>query len=153
MRFLELRIPPVVVVLLLGAAMWIAARISPGLRLGLPAGWLVAGGLAAAGVAIIALGAASFRRVRTTVNPLRPDASSNLVTTGIYRWTRNPMYLGMLLVLLGWALFLGHVPAVVLAAAFVPLMNRLQIHPEERALATLFGAGFADYRAKVRRWL
>jgi protein-S-isoprenylcysteine O-methyltransferase Ste14 len=153
MRFLELKIPPLVVVLLLGALMAAVARIGPGPRLALPAGPFVAAGLAAAGGAIIALGAVSFRRARTTVNPLRPESSSSLVTTGIYRRTRNPMYLGMLLALLGWALFLDHAPALLFAAAFVPLMNRLQIIPEERALAAMFGPGFAAYRAMVRRWL
>jgi protein-S-isoprenylcysteine O-methyltransferase Ste14 len=153
MRLPELKIPPVAVVLLLGTAMWAAARFAPALRFDLPAARIVAAGLAAVGTIVAALGVASFRRARTTVNPLRPDAAASLVITGIYRRTRNPMYLGMLLVLLGWGLSLHSIPALVISAAFVPLMNRLQIIPEERALAARFGHAFTDYQAKVRRWL
>ncbi len=153
MRFPVLKIPPVVVVLALGAAMGVAARFVPGLRFILPAGRIAALGLVAAGTTVALLGVISFRRARTTVNPLRPHDASSLVTAGIYRWTRNPMYLGMLLTLLGWGVYLGSFPALLVAASFVPLMNRLQIIPEETALAVLFGSGFADYQSKVRRWI
>lgn len=90
---------------------------------------------------------------RTTVHPLRPDAATALVTNGIYRFTRNPMYLGLLLALFGWALLLGQPAALLLAVAYVPVMNRLQIIPEEHALRARFGAAFHDYQARVRRWL
>jgi protein-S-isoprenylcysteine O-methyltransferase Ste14 len=99
------------------------------------------------------LGVVSFRRAGTTVNPLQPEATSALVVSGIYRRTRNPMYLGMLLVLLGWAVLLAHALGFALAAAFVPLMNRLQIGPEERTLTATFGPAFAAYQSAVRRWL
>lgn len=152
-RFLELKVPPVAVVLLLGTAMWATARFLPALRFALPAGGIAAAGLVATGTAVAVSGVVAFRRARTTVNPLRPHDASNLVTTGIYRRTRNPMYLGLLLALLGWGLFLHSIPALLMAATYVPLMNRLQIIPEERALTALFGAVFTDYQAKVRRWL
>lgn len=130
-----------------------AAHFTPALGFSLPGSRILAAGLAGAGVVVALLGVASFRRARTTVNPLQPAAASHLVVSGIYHRTRNPMYLGMLLVLLGWALFLSNLLAVVLATGFVPLMNRLQILPEERALTALFGSAFADYKSKVRRWL
>jgi protein-S-isoprenylcysteine O-methyltransferase Ste14 len=153
MRFLELKIPPVALSLLLGALMWLAARTTPTLAFTVPAGWIIALMLAGTGVVVALLGVVSFRRAKTTVNPLDPAAASALVASGIYRVTRNPMYLGLLLVLLGWALFLGNVLPFAFPVAYVPLMNRLQIIPEEKALAALFGSGFADYRSKVRRWL
>jgi len=153
MRALELKIPPVVTVLLLGAIMGATAWLMPAWGFVLPAGWVLAAGLAIAGLATAVLGVVAFRRAGTTVHPLKPQTASRLVISGIYHRTRNPMYLGMLLVLLGWGVLLAHVAALVLAAAFVPLMNRLQIGPEERALAARFGADFAAYQATVRRWI
>ena len=95
----------------------------------------------------------SFRRARTTVNPLRPANSSALVTSGIYRHTRNPMYLGMATLLAAWATWLGTPWALFGIVAFVAWITRFQIIPEERVLANLFGADFAAYRARVRRWI
>ena len=84
---------------------------------------------------------------------MQPESASALVVSGIYRLTRNPMYLGFLLILLGWALFLSNGLAVLAVPAFVFYMNRFQIEPEERALAAIFGAEFVAYKSHVRRWL
>jgi protein-S-isoprenylcysteine O-methyltransferase Ste14 len=94
-----------------------------------------------------------FHRAKTTVNPLKPEASTALVTGGIYRWTRNPMYLAMLLVLIAWACIVSNFAALAILPLFVAYLNRFQIGPEERALQARFGAGFESYRRKVRRWL
>ena len=153
MRVRELKIPPVVTGLLVGGLMWVAARAAPGLGFALPAGHLIAAILALAGVIMALIAVVSFRRVKTTVNPLHPEAATALVASGIYRLTRNPMYLGLLLALLGWAVDLANALAFVFPAAYVPLMNHLQIIPEETALAAKFGAEFEVYRSKVRRWL
>jgi protein-S-isoprenylcysteine O-methyltransferase Ste14 len=153
MGALELKIPPLVVVAVLACAMWLTTLVvapfgvARPLRIG--AGLL----LAAAGGVVSLAGVVAFRRAHTTVDPTRPAAASALVTTGIYRFTRHPMYLGFLLALLGWALFLANGLALVVAAAFVPYMNRFQIGPEERMLAMIFGPRFDDYRRRVRRWL
>lgn len=153
MRTLELKIPPVVIGLLLGGAMYALARCGPAFTFALPAGRIIAAGLAVIGVVIAVLGVASFRRAGTTVNPLQPAAASQLVVSGIYRRTRNPMYLGMLLMLLGWGVVLANAIAFLAATAFIPLMNRLQIGPEERILAATFGPAFTAYQSAVRRWL
>jgi protein-S-isoprenylcysteine O-methyltransferase Ste14 len=153
MRTLELKIPPVVVGLLLGAAMAAISHFTPAFGFVLPANRIIATGLAVTGVVVALLGVASFRRAGTTVNPLQPAAASQLVVSGIYRRTRNPMYLGMLLVLLGWGAILANALAFLAAAAFIPLMNRLQIGPEERILAATFGPAFTAYQSAVRRWL
>jgi protein-S-isoprenylcysteine O-methyltransferase Ste14 len=153
MRTLELKIPPVAVGLLIGAAMWAAARYGPVFDFALPASRIIATGLALIGTVIAILGVASFRRAGTTVNPLQPANASSLVVSGIYRRTRNPMYLGLLLVLLGWAALLANALAFGFAAAFIPVMNHLQIHPEERYLAARFGTAFTDYQSRVRRWI
>jgi len=153
MSVLELKIPPLVVVLVTAALMWLVARTVPELGFVVPARDVVAISIALAGVVTSALGVVSFRRAGTTTNPMKPESSSSLVTSGIYKLTRNPMYLGFLLVLLGWAIFLSNVPAFLFLPAFVLYMNRFQINPEERTLAALFGQEFAAYKASVRRWL
>lgn len=109
--------------------------------------------LVALGVACSLAGVIAFRRARTTVNPTTPDAASSLVCTGFHRLTRNPMYLGLLLVLCGWAILLSSPWSLLGAAAFVLYMNAFQIAPEERALARIFGSAFAAYTTSVRRWL
>lgn len=152
MRALELKIPPLALVLLVGALMVLASSVLPALALLLPARAAVAIAFVIAGAGIAAAGVRAFHRARTTVNPTRPDTASTLVTHGIYRYTRNPMYLGFVLALLGWAVWLSHAAAFAGPLVFVLLMSRLQIIPEERALARRFGNEFAAYRSRVRRW-
>ncbi len=91
--------------------------------------------------------------MKTTVNPLTPEATTTMVTSGIYRFTRNPMYLGFLLILAGWAIALSHLLAFVILPLFVWYMNRFQILPEERALASKFPEAFTAHKRSVRRWL
>lgn len=155
MSALELKIPPVAVTLLFASLMWGLARSTPSLGFTLPGGLrptvltLFATAAAVAGMAAVH----AFRRARTTVNPLRPQGCTTLVTSGVFRYSRNPMYLALLLALLGWGLYLANPLAVLLALAFIPWMNRFQIQPEERVLQRAFGQAFADYRQQVRRWL
>ena len=133
---------------MLGAA-WAAPMLQVGFRWATLTAILVA----AAGAAIAIAGVIQFARARTTVNPLQPDAASSLVSGGVYRWTRNPMYLGMALVLLGWATYLSSIAALAVLPLFIVYITRFQIAPEERALEARFGAEFARYRKAVRRWL
>ena len=150
---LELRVPPVAVLGLAALAMWLGSRLQPPLDVPSYARALATGLVAVAGASVAWLGVSAFRRARTTVNPMRPEAATTLVAVGIYRYTRNPMYLGMLLVLIAWALFLAPGLPLVVLPLFVLYMNRYQIVPEERVLAQRFGAGFAEYQGQVRRWL
>lgn len=153
MRSLELRVPPPVVALFMAGLGWLASWAAPTLGFILPHRSVIALTSLVAGVCVALLGVASFRRARTTVNPLKPEKSSALVISGIYRYTRNPMYLGLLLALLGWAIFLSNALAFVCLPAFILYMNRFQIVPEERVLASRFGPEFTAYLSKVRRWL
>ncbi len=98
-------------------------------------------------------GVVSFRQAKTTVNPLKPEKASSLVSSGIYRVSRNPMYVGFALFLLAWAVYLASLWALAGVAGFVLYINRFQIVPEERALKSLFGDEFEDYRMRVKRWL
>ena len=95
----------------------------------------------------------SFRRAKTTINPIRPDTCSVLVTSGIYNRTRNPMYVGFLCCLIGWGLFLSNPYSLVFCAGFVMYLNRYQIRGEENALENIFDMEYLNYKARVRRWL
>jgi protein-S-isoprenylcysteine O-methyltransferase Ste14 len=150
---LELKVPPVIVVAVCGWLMWVFAMLLPWFGGVLPGRLAVLGLCVTAGVAVALAGVVAFRRSRTTVNPLRPETASVLVDTGVYRYTRNPMYLGMALALLGWGIYLSNPAALCGLFAFVAYMNRFQVGPEERALKALFGQAFADYQSRVPRWI
>jgi len=153
MQWLELKIPPLLVWLVMAGAMLGVAYLAPGLSFTLAGSSAFALALAGLGGAVAVAGVIAFRAKRTTVNPLTPGASSTVVSNGVYRLSRNPMYLGFLLALAGWAVYLSNAGAALLLPAFVAYMTRYQIKPEERALLAKFGSEFADYRSRVRRWL
>lgn len=151
--FLEAKVPPPAVALaaaaVIGGISWFAPQVAmpSGLRLSVSLTFVLMGaGFGFAGIL-------SFRRARTTINPTRPEKASALVISGVYRATRNPMYLGILLVLVAWAVFLSSAWGLLAVAGFMLYMNRFQIAPEERALSGLFGNEYELYMARVRRWL
>ena len=150
---LELKVPPVALTILTGLLMWAAAAIWPAAVLGLPYSRPAAVLLAAGGAAVCLLGVFRFRLHGTTVLPHRPQDSARLVTDGIYRHTRNPMYVGMLMALAGWGLWLDHLGAAVLIPLCAFWLQRFQILPEERAMAARFGDEYRAYRRRVRRWI
>ena len=153
MTALELKIPPPVVAIVVGAAMWLASPYGPSAAPPLPLRIFAFAAIAIAGGATALAGDLAFRRARTTINPFRPQNTSALVTSGVYRFTRNPMYLGLAMALLGWAAFLCSAFALLGPFAFVAYITRFQIVPEERVLSAKFGEAYAAYRARVRRWL
>ena len=153
MQWLELKIPPLLVWLVFAGAMLGVAYALPGLSFARTGSSAIALALVALGVAVAFAGVIAFRKKRTTVNPLTPSASSAVVSSGVYRFSRNPMYLGFLLALAGWAVYLSNVGLLVLLAAFVAYLTQYQIKPEERALLAKFGDEFARYMSRVRRWL
>ena len=153
MPWLELRIPPLLVWLVLAGAMLGVSSVAPQLSFTMNGSSAIALVLVVLGGALASAGVVAFRRSRTTVNPLTPGASSSVVASGVYRISRNPMYLGFLLALAGWAVYLSNAAAIVLLPAFVAYMTRFQIKPEERALLATFGSEFALYMSRVRRWV
>ncbi|MBF8270343.1 MAG: putative protein-S-isoprenylcysteine methyltransferase-like protein [Gammaproteobacteria bacterium] len=153
MRWLEHKIPPPVVGLVVGSGMWSGAQITPLVQVGESVRVVIALAFVVFGLAVTLLGVIAFRRVRTTVNPLQPEAASSLVIVGVYRYTRNPMYVGLASVLVGWAVYLSAPLVLVGPALFVLFISRFQIIPEERVLSEKFGREFAEYQQKVRRWL
>ncbi len=153
MRFLELKIPPPVVAVLIAVAMYLAGRWMPDPHID---SWIrvpIAAILAAAGIAVHFAGLWAFRRHRTTVNPLQPDKATSLVTGGVYRWSRNPMYLGLLLILAGWTFWLSTAVSVLGPPLLAIYLTRFQILPEERVLRAKFPRESADFARHVRRWL
>lgn len=153
MGVLQLKIPPVATAFVTAALMWFTSRAAPALQFEFPYRNTLALSLAVAGAVISILGVVSFRRAGTTVNPLTPGASSTLVRSGVYTFSRNPMYLGFLMLLFAWGIHVSNALAFVFVPAFYVYMNHFQIEPEERALASRFGPVFVDYSKRVRRWL
>jgi protein-S-isoprenylcysteine O-methyltransferase Ste14 len=153
MNALELKVPPLALAFAFALAMWLAATQAPTLAVELPAHGLIAALVAGLGAGLVLVAGLGFRRAGTTVNPTRPQATTSVVDSGVYRISRNPMYLGFLLVLTGWAGYLSHVLPFLFLPAYVGYMNRFQIAPEERMLAAKFGRDYEAYRQAVRRWL
>lgn len=149
---LETRIPPPVVGLSVALLMWALNSWWP---FEFESVWRtpLALLLVAVGAGLDLAGLWAFRRARTTINPLKPQRTSALVSGGVYRLTRNPMYLGMLCLLLAWAVYLGQPGTLLGPVVFVAYMTRFQIVPEERAIRERFGPEFDAYCARVRRWL
>lgn len=153
MESLQLKIPPPLVVFVAAALMAGMAYAFPGAAIDIPARAVPAVVLAVIGAVCIGAGITEFRRHGTTVDPRDPQRSSSLVDTGIFRFTRNPMYLGLLVVLTGWAVFLGNLLPFLVLPMYVLYLGKYQIEPEERLLAAKFGDRFEAYRRKVRRWI
>lgn len=148
-----IHVPPLVLAAAAALLMAGAARMVPELQGKLPGRVPLGLLVMLVGSVIALLGLREFRRARTTPDPLRPAAATALVETGVYAWSRNPMYLGIATALVGWALFLAHPLALVVVPGFVLLLNRCQIEREERALSALFGPAFDEYCRRVGRWL
>lgn len=150
---MELKIPPAVITIFFAVVMWlidyylgigrIAADIFPWLSLF----FLGAGGLWGL------VGLIQFYRNSTSIDPHKPGKTSTLVTGGIFRISRNPMYVGLLFILAGYGFYLGNLLTLLVLPLFVVYMNRYQIIPEEEVLNKKFGTQFEQYRVEVRRWL
>lgn len=153
MDALDHKIPPPVIAVLCGGFAWLLAHCTPGFHLDVPARLPIVAILVLIGLALDFSGLLSFRKAKTTFNPLSPGKSTAIVQSGLYKFTRNPMYLGMVFNLLGLCVFLANPLAVVAVVAFVAYITRFQIIPEERLLLAKFGEPYALYTKSVRRWL
>jgi protein-S-isoprenylcysteine O-methyltransferase Ste14 len=150
---LDKKIPPPLIGALVAALMWGLSLWGPSWTLTPAVRYLLSGLLIVAGLGFDFSGLLAFRAARTTFNPLKPERSSALVTGGVYRITRNPMYLGLALALSGWAVWLSALLPWIGPPLFVAYITRFQIRPEERILKEIFGDAFSSYAARVRRWL
>lgn len=145
---MKLTLPPPLLFLLSGAFMYFLPPICP---LVVPF-YLILSVIALAFI-IGAMSLMSFYQAKTTITPINPNKTSALVTDGIYRFTRNPMYLSLALLLCAWAMYLSHLLAWVGLPLFVCIINYLQIIPEEKVLEEKFGQNYLQYKKQVRRWI
>lgn len=146
------RVPPPIITAGLCGVAFILSKYAP-LRDILPSFRWIGGGVAFLGLIILLWAGVLFKRRKTTVNPFRPEKTSVIVAEGPYRFTRNPMYLGMLFLLIGLSLIFAHPANIILIVGFIVYMTQTQIKPEEDALTIQFGTDYTDYMAKVRRWV
>lgn len=153
MNALALKVPPVAQVIITAAAMYGVSKMVPALTFSLNGSTALAVGLGVMGLSLGIIGVTQFRKAQTTPNPQALEKVSSLVTSGIYRYSRNPMYLGLVLILLGWAFYLSHFLSFVLLPVFILYMTRFQIQPEEQMMARKFGKTYQAYLNKVRRWI
>lgn len=153
MSVLELKVPPPIVALVLALLMWLTPVVTGLVQMSHTTRVFWAVVLMCIGQGISIAGLLAFRRARTTVNPVKASLASSLVVKGVYRYTRNPMYVGFLLTLLAWAVFLANPFSLLWVVLFVLYITRFQIIPEERVLTSLFGAEYEAYKGRVRRWV
>ncbi|MCG2589873.1 methyltransferase family protein [Rhodohalobacter sulfatireducens] len=153
MKFLECKIPPALQFIIIAALMWWISDSIPDLNYSSSQLKWLGISLFSVGVFIGLLGVYEFWKQRTTVDPHKPEKASSFVDTGIYRFSRNPMYLGLLVVLIGILFYFANPVNILPVIGFVLYMNRFQIIPEERVMANKFGEDFFEYKQSVRRWL
>lgn len=153
MNALQLKIPPPVYLLTFAGLMWLVNAGVPLLQL-IPAPWNKLGLVLIGGAVFMdfwSLGL--FFRAHTTFNPIHPERTSALVTDGPYHYTRNPMYMGMLIILAGWGIYLGSITPFLLLPLFVLILTVEQIIPEEKVLEQKFGRAYLEYKTRVSRWI
>ena len=153
MGMLERKIPPLLLTVVAFGAVLAVRWLFPRLSVVFPGQVFASAALAGVGMVFLFGAAWQFRRSRTTFNPVTPERATALVSTGIYAYTRNPMYLGMALLLSAAVVCFGSFPGMLVVAGFCAYLTRFQIEPEERAMLGLFGARYQDYMARVRRWI
>lgn len=146
-------IPPPLIGLLAAIITWAFATVLPGLNVSFPAQKFIALGIGGTGLLIDIISVMAFFKAKTTINPLTPNKTQELVVSGLYRFSRNPMYLGMLLMLIGWTIWLGTPLGIIMIFQFVVIITLLQIKPEETALEAKFGNAYLQYKTRVRRWI
>lgn len=153
MKILELRIPPLALFVVFAVMIWAASVYLPIGNFALPGKQAIASISFLLGCGVVSAGVYEFRRRKTTMSPFSPERTSTIVSSGIYGWSRNPMYLGMAFVLFGLAVWRGSLPGLAAVLLFCAYMTRFQIRPEERMLLKLFGEEYSAYMAQVRRWI
>jgi protein-S-isoprenylcysteine O-methyltransferase Ste14 len=150
---LKLKIPPLLLTSIFGLVMLGISVSSLPLAIPVVSRITLSIAIFTIGITFLITGVISFRLANTTVNPMVPNDSTALVTSGVYKITRNPMYLGFLMILISWGVFLSSVYSLVLPVLFVFYMNSFQIQPEESILQDIFGSEFTEYQKQVRRWI
>lgn len=149
---MKIMIPPPLLAIVTGAFMYMLAYAMPQYVYEWQYAKYAAMFFIVSGLMITIFATGKFNTEKTTINPLTPEAASKLVTDGIFKYSRNPMYLGMLFVLIGWAIRLGNPINVLLVFGLYLYLLYFQIMPEEKALSEKFGDEFTAYTKQTRRW-
>ena len=150
---LALKVPPPVQALICGILMWVVDEQLPGGQLESAIQLPMAILFAISGIVLLVFSMLAFRRAGTTVDPFHPEEASQLVVDGVFGYSRNPMYVSLLLVLIGWAICLGGVYNIAVLALFVSYITFFQLNAEEAAMRSLFGETYVSYCSRVRRWI
>jgi protein-S-isoprenylcysteine O-methyltransferase Ste14 len=149
---LHLKMPPAVLAAFIAGAMWISDHflyhVEPSVLQ-----FYTGSPIALLGGLISATGLLTFWRAKTTVNPVHPERTAALITSGVFHFSRNPIYLGLVITLFGLSMRLGSLPGLIGPLIFAFYVHYFQILPEERILAAVFGEPYEHYKARVRRWL
>jgi len=152
MKTLELKIIPPLLAFMIAGFMKLATSILPGFFFE-NLGWIAVQIPASIALFLVLSAFYSLKKVKTTANPRMPERTEVLVTSGIFRYTRNPMYLSLLFLLVAWAFWLSNFAAFPFLPVFIVYITRFQIMPEERELSRKFGESYQDYLNCVGRWL
>lgn len=147
------KVPPPIIALVCVLLMWLLSLFTMNIGLSAPIRISLLLVILLAALAFIFSGIVSFRRADTTIDPMKPETASSLVSTGIYRVSRNPMYVGLAMLLVAWLIYLSSPLSIIGVIAFIFYINEFQIKPEERALEKKFGLEFTEYKLRVRRWI
>jgi len=150
---MKLLVPPPVQAIICAACMWVIAARFPVLGFSFSMQQEVAIAICVIGILVDLISVGLFTKLKTTVSPFSPQKTKKLVTSGLYQFSRNPMYLGMVIILLGLGVWLGNFAAFALVPGFMWFVTIYQIIPEEEILTGKFGQEYADYKTKVRRWI
>lgn len=151
---MNIKIPPPIQTLIASLLMWLLNYLVPvSVSFGQGLASLLIVVLLGIACLLLLPAVVSFWKSNTTVNPLRPEKATFLVVEGVYRFTRNPMYLGMASILCAWGVYLANPICMIILLLYIYVMNEIQIKPEERALEKLFGGEYQSYCKKVRRWI
>ena len=153
MQKLETKIPPVVVFMIAALLIWLVSKYTPTIDLPTEIRWVIILSFLLFGAVMGLSGVFSFLKEKTTVNPIEPEKATSLVDSGVYKISRNPMYLALALVLIAFSVYLKSLWSLIIVLLFMVYMTRFQIFPEERAMIKLFGEEYADYMKRVRRWI
>jgi protein-S-isoprenylcysteine O-methyltransferase Ste14 len=150
---LQYKIPPPIIALIIGFCIWVCSYFLPIFNISVSEFYYIGIGLIVLGLSLDVISLFYFIKNKTTINPITPEKTTHLVISGFYRWTRNPMYLGLLFILVGNSLLFSSLFALFFLPLFVFIINTLQIKPEEKILEQIFSQQYIDYKNKVSRWL
>jgi protein-S-isoprenylcysteine O-methyltransferase Ste14 len=155
MKKLELKIPPVAFLIFFAFSMWLSARFFPTSQMEFLGRLNLYFSItfAVIGMVILLIAIWEFKKAKTTILPMNPEHTIRLITSGIFKFSRNPIYLGLLTFLVSWGFYLSSLISFLSIGFFIFCLNSLQIVPEERMLEKIFGATYLNYKSRVRRWI